>query len=227
MAILNLNLTGVETQEVLEAIPAGSYEVMVKNTQIKMTKSDRAMLVVDFEVVSGMYAKRHVFENFVLGEPVAMIRLKTLAAFSGHPHPDNLANSEELHGRKCTIVVTVKTDDYGIKNSIKGFKKPESTAPALTAPTIQAPVAAPVFQTQAGPVMSPVSAPPVFQAPAQAPVMPTAQTMPAVQVMPPVQTMPAAQAIPSIPVMPPVQSPAIPALAPVATPAPADDDLPF
>lgn len=185
MTVLNLNLSDYEIQEGFTPVPAGDYEVQVENSEVKTTKTNNTMLKITLTIISGAYTGRKIFENFVLSNSIAMSRLKTLASVGGHPRPDCLTDSEELHGIKCIVSVTIKTDDeYGPSNRVKSFKRIKNeTSPVLSAPApvptitfaqapannpsfASAPTFVPTFAPAPAPAFVPNHAPQTAQPPA-------------------------------------------------------------
>jgi hypothetical protein len=219
MALLNANLQNVQAQD-FTPIPPGAYKSVIMNSEVAQSKSGNTMLKVAFMVADGgPHNGRQVFEQFVLSSPVAMSRLKSLALCAGHPNPDYIRDSEELHGLEVIINVKLeidKTGQYEPKNKISSFKKPEGAAPiappsqafaGLQAPPPPVQQPAPVYHHPAPPP-APPAAPPAYAPPPPAYVPPFA----------PVPPTPPQQFAPPAPLAAPAQAPAAP-IPPAAPPA--------
>jgi hypothetical protein len=66
-----------------------------------------------------------VYDCMSLGNEISMKRLKTMAYSCGHPNPNFIADTEELHGKTCMIKLKIEKDEsgqYEPKNKICGFK---------------------------------------------------------------------------------------------------------
>lgn len=177
MAVLNQNLSSYTAQD-FEPIPPGEYDFEINDTDIVDTKTGKRMIKVACKVLGPTHAGRLVFENFLIGQDVAMIRLKTLATVSGHPRPDYIQDTQELHGLRFRGNVKIREQDgYAPQNNIASFKKiPMPTGgqppfPAQKPPIGYAPPMPPINQTPAPlPKLAP---PPVAQPPLQAPTAAT------------------------------------------------------
>lgn len=180
MAVLNQNLSNYSTQD-FEPIPPGEYDFEINDTDVVDTKTGKRMVKVSCRVIGPTHAGRIVFENFVLGNDIAMSRLKTLATMCGHPRPDYIQDTQELHGLRFRGNVGIReSEGYAPQNQIKSFKKipaPPSvgTAPAAV-PQIPQPAA---------------SFPSVPPAPSLPPMMP-----PKAMMQPPLAAPPAQPAAP-------------------------------
>lgn len=211
MALLNQDLSQVQEQN-FDPIPPGEYQVKVTDSSVVTTKKGDPMLKVTFNVDAGPLTDRKVFDNFLLGNSVAMSRLKSLAIAANHPHPDFLQDSEELHGLRLLIKVNVKEDpNYPPKNNVTSFKKIAAVAGIVAPPAFVNPLAPLDYKPPLG-VTPPATPPFRFQpavigvtsplvspaAPAPAPVsapMPAPSSPPAPQPDP----APAAGSMPKMP----------------------------
>jgi len=198
-ALLNQDLSQYSAQD-FTPIPAGEYDFEINDTQVADTKTGKRMIKASCKVLGPTQIGRVVFENFLIGQEVAMIRLKTMATMAGHPRPDYIQDTQELHGLKFRANVGVKEDSgYGPQNYIKTFKKiPAPTASQGYQPGPQYPAAPPQYpqapqggyqqppqqafpphSTPAQNAVPPMTPPPVMQPPLQPPPAPGAQTKPA------------------------------------------------
>jgi hypothetical protein len=134
MALINQNLTDVKEQQ--GVIPAGEYRVSVFSSEVKQAKSSGAAMATFAFQLTGNAALNGllIWDHFVLNNSVAQSRLKALAVAAGHPNPNFIKDTEELHGRTLLVRVTVTKDDtYGEQNRITAFKKIKDASSAADA----------------------------------------------------------------------------------------------
>ena len=136
MSQINTNLTNYDVQEGFDPLSPGWYDVRVIDSQIKEgPKGD--YILWTFEVIG---KPNRIWDNMSLVYEVAMSRLKTLAKCCGHPNPNYIADTEELHGKLCRVRLKVEKDDtgqYEPKNKITAFKPLDTgqqPAPAIEQP---------------------------------------------------------------------------------------------
>lgn len=201
MARINQNLSDVEGQLGGSPVPPGQYLTMITNSEVKQTRSGKNMLTLEFRIAEGMHTGRKLFENFMLDieNKVARSRLKSVAIAGKHRNPNNIEESEELHGCYVMLKVTVENDaEYGMQNRIKAFDMPEGV-----------PAHAPITPGTAypPPPMNPAYPPPP-------PMMPPPPPMPQYQQQQFPQTPVVAPAPMAAPLMPEVQQAAAAGSAP-------------
>jgi hypothetical protein len=66
-----------------------------------------------------------VWDIMSLGNEVSMKRLKALAVCAGHPNPNFIADTEELHGKELMVRLKIEKDkdgQYEDKNKVSAFK---------------------------------------------------------------------------------------------------------
>ena len=195
MAQLNFDATQVNPDQSFEPIPAGWYNFMITESEMKPTKDGNgAYLQVTLKVVDGQYAGRQVFDRLNLQNqnPVAAeIAYKRLSAYCHATGVIQVQDSQQLHGIPLKARVSVRTDStgqYDPSNEIKavkhineetgttaapaqqGFQAPPQQAPAQQFPQqgFQQPQQAPQQQWQQPPAQQ-APAPQQFQQPAQQP----------------------------------------------------------
>lgn len=228
MATLNFNAANVAPSEVIEAVPAGWYNAVIDNSELKPTKDGSgAYLEVRFSVMDGQYVNRKIFKrlniknNSAQAQEIAYRELSSICHAIGRIQ---VSDSHELHGVPLKIKVTVRaaSGDYEASNDIRSYKNINEPTPATATATAFAPPAAP---------WSAQSAPPAFGQPAApAPAAPPAWQQPMAQQPwattgaptppPAAPTAPAGQAFPSFNIPPaesvaPAQS--VPTMQPVAS----------
>lgn len=239
MAQLNFDANQVAPDTgVLDAIPAGWYNCIMDQSEMKPTKDGAgAYLECRFDVMDGAFKGRKLYARLNLrnASPQAQeIAYKQLSAIAHAVQVLQVQDSSQLHGRPLKIKVSVKAADgqYEAANEIKAYKDINfvtGAPPAAQAPAFAPPVA-PVqnFTAPAQPAGGWVAqapqqpAPPVQQAPA--PVAAPAWQQPAAAQ--PWQQAPAPVQAPQQPApvqapAPVQQQPAAPAWAPPAGVAPA------
>jgi len=195
MAQLNFDARQVDPQQSFEPIPAGWYNMMIVESEMKPTSSGQgAYLQLSLKVVDGQYAGRQVFDRLNLQNqnPVAAeIAYKRLSAYCHATGVIQVQDSQQLHGIPLKARVSVRTDStgqYDPSNEIKavkhineetgttaapaqqGFQAPAQQAPAQQFPQqgFQQPQQAPQQQWQQPPAQQ-APAPQQFQQPAQQP----------------------------------------------------------
>lgn len=129
MAQLNFDATQVAPDMGFETIPAGWYNAMIDETEMKPTKDGSgAYLQTRFNVIDGQYAGRKVFIRLNLrnANPVAQeIAYKQLSAIAHAVNVLHVQDSSQLHGLPLKIKVKVRKDkdgQYEDQNEIQAFK---------------------------------------------------------------------------------------------------------
>lgn len=134
MATLNLDLSNYEAQDDFTPIPPGTYTVEVTDSDVTYSKAGNPMASITFEVLGPSHAGRKLWDHFVLNNDVALRRLKGLAEAAGHRNPNYIRDTEELHGLRCTVKVTIEEQEgYQPRNRITSYKPLERPAAAGTA----------------------------------------------------------------------------------------------
>lgn len=141
MATLNFNANEVPPAEALEAVPAGKYNAVIIESEVKPTKSGNGhFLELTFEIIEGELKGRKVWARLNLDNPspqavqIAKGELSAICHAVGVMHP---MDSAELHNLPLEISVKCRKreDSDELSNEIKGYaKKDSSTAPAAPAP---------------------------------------------------------------------------------------------
>jgi len=220
MAQLNFDARQVDPQQSFEPIPAGWYNMMIIDSEMKPTSNGHgAYLQLTLKVMDGQYAGRQVFDrlNIQHQNPVATeIAYRRLSAYCHATGVLQIQDSQQLHGIPLKARVSVRTDStgqYDPSNEIKAVKPineetgtteaPAQQAPAQQFPPqgFQQPQQAPQQQWRQPPAQQPQFPQPVPQsAPAQggAPTPPwmQGQQAPAQEAQPATQPDPAAGPIP-------------------------------
>lgn len=155
MPQVNMNMSNVDPDAGFDPIPPGEYQLQVVDSDVKESSNGNLMAVFTYEVVGEQYGGRKIFDHFVLGNDIALKRLKSLCVACGHPNPDFLANTEELHGKVFLAKVKIERDksgNYSDQNKVSTYKPLTQAGQGGAAPQAAAPSpAAPAAPPQPGP----------------------------------------------------------------------------
>ncbi len=126
MSTLNFNAAEVEPSTGFDAIPAGKYQVIINESEMKPTKTGNGQyLWLEFEVTTGEYKGRKLWTRLNLENPnidaVRMARAD-LSAICRAVNVLNPHDSVELHNLPLTVTVRCrKNQDDELVNEIKGY----------------------------------------------------------------------------------------------------------
>ena len=131
------------------AIPTGEYPFIVEKSTYKPNKKNNGMVLgLRQQCLDPAIGKRVLFDNFNLENPsedavqIAKASLKQLALAIGHPTPDSVTNSEDLHGKPYIARVVKRrakesrlewADSEGYENAITAYKSIHSGTAAQPA----------------------------------------------------------------------------------------------
>ena len=143
MATLNFNANEVEPSTGYEAIPAGKYQAVIVDSEMKSNKAGTGeYLQLEFEIIEGEYKNRKVWTRLNLNNPNPDAVRMARADLSAICHAVNViqpGDSVELHNLPLTITVKCrKTPDGDIVNDIKGYAAKASAAGTAAAPATSA-----------------------------------------------------------------------------------------
>lgn len=176
MTELNFDARNVDPQQTFEPLPAGWYNFMIVESEMRPTRNqDGSYLQFTLKVVDGEYAGRQVFDRMNLQNPnpvASEIGYRRLSAYCHATGVIQLQNSQQLHGIPFKARVNVRTDStgqYDPSNEVKGVKHINDNEGGTTAPPqSQASPQQPSWQPPQQPASQPqASSPPQAQAPAQ------------------------------------------------------------
>ena len=139
MAILNFNANEVEPSVGFEAIPAGKYQAVIVDSEMKPNRAGTGeYLQLEFEIIDGEYKNRKVWTRLNLNNPNPDAVRMARADLSAICHAVNViqpGDSVELHNLPLTITVKCrKTPDGDIVNEIKGYAAKETASGNAVAP---------------------------------------------------------------------------------------------
>lgn len=139
MAIINRNLSGVTKEQMdraggWRAKDPGNYTFICTQSDYKPTSNGDGMcLHLQFQCVDRGHERFKIRDFLTLEHPnekvveIANAKLKTLAIAVGHPKPDFVRDSRELHNKRFTgVIVKEKVDRYGdsdgFQNRVVGYQ---------------------------------------------------------------------------------------------------------
>lgn len=164
----SFNATEIEPPKEFGALPTDWYEVAIVDSAIEPTKKgDGHKLKIVYQVLSGEYVNRKIFENLNLDNPnptAVKIAQETLSAMCHATGVMLLNEPEQLYDIPFGIKVVYEPakGEYSESNRVKGWcrldeiesKRRKGAAPASTAPA--APIRAPAA-AQAAPKAAPAT----------------------------------------------------------------------
>jgi hypothetical protein len=120
-----------------EPLPAGSYNIISDDVQLKQTKSGGEMLAIKFRVLDGEQKGRFIFENYNIknsNEKAVQIGLSQLKSFiQASKAPMNVESWTDLVGYKCSATTKIRHDEmYGDKAVISYYKELKADPTAET-----------------------------------------------------------------------------------------------
>ncbi len=141
----NFNAETIEPNTSYEPIPAGWYQAIISNSELKATRDGYGeYLSLTLQIIDGQYENRLVFARLNLknaNDKAVDIARKDLAAICRAVGVMSPQASEELHDIPLMIKVKVRpaSGDYEASNDIGGYKAVEG-ANLTPAPKPQTPV---------------------------------------------------------------------------------------
>ena len=144
MATINFNANEVEPSVGYEAIPAGKYQAVIVESDMKPNKAGTGeYLQLEFEVIEGEFKGRKLWTRLNLHNPNPDAVRMAQADLSAICHAVNVihpGDSVELHNLPLTITVKCrKTPDGDIANDIKGYAPKAGATGAVTPAAPQQP----------------------------------------------------------------------------------------
>lgn len=146
--LFQFNAAQVEPQKTaFDPLPAGNYVAMVVDSDIKPTRSGRALKLA-FRIIDGPHNGRQVWVNLNIENASAQaqeIAQKQLSALCHAVNVINLTDTLQLHEKPVRIRVKVRAaeGEYAASNDVTGFEAVAAgTAPQPQTPFAAAPAAA-------------------------------------------------------------------------------------
>ena len=131
LAGYNFNAEEVEPSSSFDPIPAGWYQAIISNSEMKATRDGYGeYLSLTLQIIDGQYENRLVFARLNLknaNDKAVDIARKDLAAICRAVGVMSPKSSEELHDKPLMIKVKVRpaSGDYEASNDIGGYKAVE------------------------------------------------------------------------------------------------------
>lgn len=154
MSYIGFNAQGVDTRDEFSPLPAGSYNVIITDTEVRQTKNGSGTyLSLKMEIQSGEFHGRKLFHNITLSNQnltAVSIGQKHLAQICHAIGIMQVNDSSELHYKPLIAVVRIRKGDgqYGDSNEVQRYEAVQAPAagfqpPAQAKPAQPAPAAAP------------------------------------------------------------------------------------
>lgn len=140
----NFNAEEIEPSSSYDPIPAGWYQAIISNSEMKPTRDGYGeYLSLTLQVIEGQYANRLIFARLNLknaNDKAVDIARKDLAAICRAVGVMSPQSSEELHDKPLMIKVKVRPaqGEYEASNDVGGYKAAEG-ADLTPAPKTQTP----------------------------------------------------------------------------------------
>ena len=127
MALLNFNANEVEPNAPFEVIPAGKYNAVIVESEMKATRAGTGRyLKLVFEITDGEYAGRKLFASINLENPnqdAVRIGRAELSAVCHAVNVLDLQDTVQLHNLPMVISVRVKKNQDGEPtNEVRGYE---------------------------------------------------------------------------------------------------------
>ena len=130
MASLNFNAANIEPQQSFDALPAGRYEVIITDSEMKETKAGTgAYLMLTMEVIGDtkhsnrkLWTRLNLVNNNATAVQIAERELSAICHCVGIMEP---GDSEELHNIPLTVDVVQELNPQSgqMTNRIKGYSQ--------------------------------------------------------------------------------------------------------
>jgi hypothetical protein len=139
MSTLNFNATEVEPSAGFDVIPAGKYNAVISDSEMKDTRSGTGRyLQLEFEIIDGEFKNRKLWARLNLENPNADAVRMARADLSAICRAVNVLtpkDSLELHNLPLVITVRCKKNqDDEMTNEIKGYAPKASAKASTSAP---------------------------------------------------------------------------------------------
>lgn len=125
--LFNFNAANVEPQQTaFDPVPAGNYVAVITDSEIKATRSGRA-LKLTFRIVEGQHNNRLIWANLNVENQSAQaqeIAQKQLSALCHAVGVINLTDTLQLHDKPVRIRVKVRAaeGEYAASNDVTGYE---------------------------------------------------------------------------------------------------------
>jgi hypothetical protein len=136
MSKFGFDLNEYESEERnYEPLPKGEYELKCSEAEEKTTQKGGQMIAATFEVVSGKYANRKIWNNYNIhndSEKAQRIGREQVSAWARACGKPNATSVDELLERSFTAVLDIEkgSNGYSDRNKIVGYVSKDSTPAA-------------------------------------------------------------------------------------------------
>ena len=130
---LNVNLTDTEAYGNYSPLPPDDYTVRVIDSECRQTRAGENRLSFTYEVISGTYSGRQLFDGFALWSSnpkavaVANSRLKSMAIACRLRNPNFIADTSEFHGKTMVIRTAIREYNGSEYEDVKRYFPVEGT----------------------------------------------------------------------------------------------------
>lgn len=137
MAFLGQEIKQDELPEssAFDPLPEGWYTATITQADLKNTKLNTGQYIsVRYDITGPSFQGRVVYSNINIrnqtqkAEEIGRQQLGALMRAIGLA---KLSDTDELINKDVSIKLSIKTDDYGTKNEVKGFKAVEGSIPPV------------------------------------------------------------------------------------------------
>lgn len=146
---LNFDATQVDPRDEFQPIPAGSYHVIITESDIKETKNGSGnYLRLTMEVQDGEYQGRKLWHNVTLQNQNATavsIGQRHLSQICHAVNVLQVSDSQDLHYKPLIAVVKIRKGDgqYGDSNEVQRYEAASQYGATPPAPAYRAPTPPP------------------------------------------------------------------------------------
>jgi len=110
-----------------DVIPAGSYEAVITDSEMKATTTGGEMLVLSLQILNGEYQNRKVWDRLNLknkSDTAVQIAKGTLSSICRAVGVMTPKDSSELHNKPMLIKIAIQPakGEYGESNTIKSYR---------------------------------------------------------------------------------------------------------
>jgi hypothetical protein len=135
-----------------DLLPAGEYDVVIVNSEVKPTSTGGKLLKLEMQVINGNFQNRKLWDNLNLwnsSQEAVKIARGTLSAICRAVNVLTPRDSNELHNKPLRVSVKIKKGDanYGDKNVISAYKSRAFTPNAASGAPVTSPAGGPTQPT--------------------------------------------------------------------------------
>lgn len=134
-----INAAELPASQGFDPIPAGWYSVTITGAEVRDTKAGTGhYIAVRYDVTGPTHEGRVIFGNLNIRNPnpkAEEIGRQQLGDLMRSIGLASVTDTDQLIGGRCQLKVSIqKSEEYGDKNEVKGYKADGSAPPAAAAP---------------------------------------------------------------------------------------------